>query len=43
MYMLDCFMPEWIYLLFDMIDGKELVTALNWLYEKGIIHCNEII
>lgn len=41
--MLDCFVPNWVWLIFDWIDGRELTITLGWLLDKGIISCNEVI
>ena len=41
--MIDCLVPVWVWNIFDWIDGKELVTALNWMINNNIIFCNEVI
>jgi len=41
--MIDCLIPKWVWLIFDWIDGDELTITLNWLINKGIIICNEVI
>ena len=41
--MLDCYIPVWIWSIFDYIDGDELAITLNWLIDKSIIVCNNVI
>ena len=45
--MLDCIIPEWTVQIFQwMLDGKlsqiDLNIAMFWLYDKGIVICNQI-
>jgi len=47
-YLLECIAPKWVVSIFHFLD-MELITqkvvneAINWLYSKSIIVCNEII
>lgn len=43
-----CNAPEWILKIFDYFDLGEidqftLNNAMSWLYQKGIILCNDVI
>lgn len=45
---MECLGPGWISELYAWVSNKDLIlyeleNALNWLYQKGIITCYEIV